>query len=201
MGDLIVCTRNDHSVDAAEGKTLANMHVLRIESIIPVGPVVRRMLEADPRTQAPRWTEQAFLFSGYQTAELAYARALKAIRAARAPPGRGRGNWQATAAPGADGALVTVDIDATIVTACSEKEHARPTWKKTYGHHPLTAFADHGAEGTGEALAVLLRAGIAGSNTQPTTSKPPASHWRSCPAACGGECWSAPTPAAARMSS
>lgn len=40
-----------------------------------------------------------------------------------------------------------------------------PTWKKTYGHHPLMVFADHGAGGTGEALAVLLRAGNAGSNT------------------------------------
>ena len=40
-----------------------------------------------------------------------------------------------------------------------------PTWKKTYGHHPLTAFADHGAEGTGEPLAVMLRAGNAGSST------------------------------------
>ena len=40
-----------------------------------------------------------------------------------------------------------------------------PTWKKTYGHHPLTVFADHGAEGSGEPLAFLLRAGNAGSNT------------------------------------
>src|SRR5262249_39228585 len=73
VGDLIVCTDNDHSVDAGEGKTLANMHVLRIESITSAGPIVRRMLEADPRTHAPRWTEQAFLFPAYQTAELAYA--------------------------------------------------------------------------------------------------------------------------------
>lgn len=72
-GDLIVCTSNDHSVDAGEGKTLANMHVLRVEAITPEGPVVRRILEADPQTGAPRWTEQAFLFTGYQSAELAYA--------------------------------------------------------------------------------------------------------------------------------
>ncbi|MGH3305224.1 MAG: AAA family ATPase, partial [Streptosporangiaceae bacterium] len=72
-GDLIICTENDHSVDAGAGKTLANMHVLRIESITPVGPVVRRKLEADPQTQAPRWTREAFLFPGYKTAELAYA--------------------------------------------------------------------------------------------------------------------------------
>ncbi len=41
------------------------------------------------------------------------------------------------AAPGADGGLVTVDLDATIVTACWEKEQAAATWKKTYGFHPL----------------------------------------------------------------
>jgi hypothetical protein len=40
-----------------------------------------------------------------------------------------------------------------------------PTWKKTCGHHPLTAFADHGPDGSGEPLALMLRAGNAGSNT------------------------------------
>jgi len=92
-------------------------------------------------------------------------RALQAIRAARAAARARAFQLAGAAAPGADGGLVTVDIDATIVTACSEKEQAAPTWKKTYGHHPLAVFADHGAEGTGEALAVLLRAGNAGSNT------------------------------------
>ena len=33
------------------------------------------------------------------------------------------------------------------------------------GFHPLTAFADHGAAGSGEPLAILLRPGNAGSNT------------------------------------
>jgi Transposase DDE domain group 1 len=92
-------------------------------------------------------------------------RALKAIRAARAAARARAWDVAGGAAPGAGGALVTVDTDATIVTACSEKEQARPTWKKTYGHHPLTVFADHGTGGAGEALAVLLRAGNAGSNT------------------------------------
>jgi hypothetical protein len=92
-------------------------------------------------------------------------RALKAIRSARAAARARAWDLAGDAAPGVGGALVTVDIDATIVTACSEKEQAMPTWKKTYGHHPLTAFADHGAQGAGEALAVLLRPGNAGSNT------------------------------------
>jgi hypothetical protein len=92
-------------------------------------------------------------------------RALKAIRAARAAARVRAWDLAGDAAPGVGGALVTVDIDATIVTACSEKEQAMPTWKKTYGHHPLTAFADHGAQGAGEALAVLLRPGNAGPDT------------------------------------
>ena len=69
------------------------------------------------------------------------------------------------AAPGTGGGLIPVDIDATIVTVHSDKEQATPTWKKTYGFHPLTVFADHGPEGSGEPLAVMLRPGNAGSNT------------------------------------
>jgi len=46
-----------------------------------------------------------------------------------------------------------------------EKEHAAPTFKRGFGFHPLTAFLDHGPAGTGEALAILLRPGNAGSNT------------------------------------
>jgi Transposase DDE domain group 1 len=60
-------------------------------------------------------------------------RALKAIRAARADARQRAWDLAGDAAPGADGGLVTVDIDATIVTSCSEKEQAMPTWKKTYG--------------------------------------------------------------------
>ena len=58
-----------------------------------------------------------------------------------------------------------VDLDATIVIAHSEKEQAAPTWKKTLGFHPVTAWADHGAAGNGEPLAIVLRPGNAGSNT------------------------------------
>jgi len=54
-----------------------------------------------------------------------------------------------------------LDIDATIVLSHSEKEAAAPTWKHTFGFHPLLCFLD----ATGEALAGLLRPGNAGSNT------------------------------------
>ena len=91
-------------------------------------------------------------------------RALKTIRAARAAARDRAWELAGDAAPGEDGTLIPVDIDATIVTACSEKDQAAPTWKKTYGFHPLTVFADHGA-GAGEPLAIVLRPGNAGSNT------------------------------------
>ena len=91
--------------------------------------------------------------------------ALRAIRKARAAARERAWALAADHAPGADGSLIPVDIDATIVTAHSEKEKAAPTWKKTFGFHPLAAFADHGAGGTGEALAIVLRPGNAGSNT------------------------------------
>jgi hypothetical protein len=58
-----------------------------------------------------------------------------------------------------------VDVDATLVTAHSEKEGAAATFKRGFGHHPLWSFVDHGAAGTGEPLSVLLRPGNAGSNT------------------------------------
>ena len=60
---------------------------------------------------------------------------------------------------------LVIDLDATLVTAHSDKELARPTFKKGYGFHPLCAFADHGLHGTGEPLTILLRPGNAGSNT------------------------------------
>jgi Transposase DDE domain group 1 len=92
-------------------------------------------------------------------------RALKAIRAARAQARERAWALAGQAAPGTGGGLVTVDLDATIVIAHSDKEQAAPTWKKTFGHHPMTAWADHGQDGTGEPLAIVLRAGNAGSNT------------------------------------
>ncbi|MFD3834627.1 IS1380 family transposase, partial [Streptomyces sp. NPDC058621] len=67
-------------------------------------------------------------------------------------------------APDADG-QVTVDLDGVLVLAHSDKQDAAATWKKTYGHHPLTGFVDHGRGGTGEPVAGLLRPGNAGSNT------------------------------------
>lgn len=60
---------------------------------------------------------------------------------------------------------LVIDLDATLVTAHSDKERAAATFKRGYGFHPLCAFVDHGPDGSGEPLAMLLRPGNAGSNT------------------------------------
>lgn len=67
-------------------------------------------------------------------------------------------------APGVGG-LAIVDLDVTIVIAHSDKEQAAPTWKKTFGHHPATAWADNGQVGNDEPLVIVLREGNADSNT------------------------------------
>jgi hypothetical protein len=56
---------------------------------------------------------------------------------------------------------LTIDVDATLITAHSEKENAAGNYKGGYGFHPLVAYADE----TREALGGLLRPGNAGANT------------------------------------
>ena len=61
-------------------------------------------------------------------------------------------------AAGADPGFYVIDIDATLIGAHSDKEHAGPTYKRGFGFHPLLAYLD----ATGEALAGMLRPGNAG---------------------------------------
>ncbi len=65
--------------------------------------------------------------------------------------------WAAGGAPRS----VTIDIDATLVDAHSDKQDAAPAYKKGFGFHPLGAWCDE----TGEFLAGALRPGNAGANT------------------------------------
>ena len=80
---------------------------------------------------------------------------LDRIRAARAKA-RIR-VWDAGARPD----TITLNIDATLLTAHSDKELAAGDYKHGYGFHPLNCYLDE----TGEALAAILRPGNAGSNT------------------------------------
>src|SRR5712691_10403182 len=68
--------------------------------------------------------------------------------------------WLAVAGKLLDGWLV-IDLDATLITARSDKEGAAPTFLKSFGFHPLGACE----AATTESLAMLLRPGNAGSNT------------------------------------
>jgi hypothetical protein len=69
-------------------------------------------------------------------------RVLDRVSAAHPPllrAGRGAARaaaWEAGAGPDLSGELC-LDLDATIVIAHSEKELASPTWKHTFGFHPL----------------------------------------------------------------
>ena len=56
---------------------------------------------------------------------------------------------------------LTIDVDATLVTAHSEKEQAAGNYKGGYGFFPLLAYTDQ----TREALGGMLRPGNAGANT------------------------------------
>ena len=87
--------------------------------------------------------------------------ALSALRSARAAA-----RARVVALTGqAERGEVVVDIDATLVTAHSEKEDAAPTYKRGFGFHPLLAYLDHGPGGTGEALAGINRPGNANAGT------------------------------------
>jgi len=68
--------------------------------------------------------------------------------------------WLEVAGKVLQGWLV-IDMDATLITAHSEKQGAAPTYKKGFGFHPLGAWLAN----TLECLAMLLRPGNAGSNT------------------------------------
>ncbi len=65
--------------------------------------------------------------------------------------------WEMHGAPG----RLTLDVDATLITAHSEKEKAAGNYKGGYGFHPLQVYLDE----TREAMGGLLRPGNAGSNT------------------------------------
>jgi len=108
--------------------------------------------------------DQAALFGGVASDSTAFrvidqlASNPDAIGWLRAAHARARARyWKLAGAP----EQVTIDLDATLLTAHSDKEGAEPTYKRGYGFHPMLAYCDQ----TGEALAGELRPGNAGANT------------------------------------
>lgn len=138
--DLAVAT-------ALGGDCLADVGMLRAEPGVfgPVasGPTVSRLID---------------------TLAAAGPKAPAAIRAARAEVRERVWQLAGDSAPDAGGQVI-VDLDGVLVVAHSDKQDAAATWKKTFGHHPLMGFVDHGRGGSGEPVAGLLRPGNAGSNT------------------------------------
>jgi hypothetical protein len=108
--------------------------------------------------------DQAALFGEVASTSTAF-RAIDAIASdpgglerLRAAHARARARaWKLGLAP----ERVTIDLDATLVSAHSDKEGAAGTFKGGFGFHPMLAYADE----TGEALAGELRPGNAGANT------------------------------------
>jgi hypothetical protein len=136
---------------ALGGDCLADIAMLRAE------PAVFGAVASDPTVSRTITTLAAD--APQAVAALRCARA-----AARALAWRRAGQHAPDHGIDADHPLI-IDLDATLLEAHSEKEHAAPTFKKGFGFHPLGSWVDHGPAGTGEPLAMLLRAGNAGSNT------------------------------------
>jgi hypothetical protein len=90
-------------------------------------------------------TAYRLLGSGWATDAIVEARKVARERA-----------WSAGAAPES----VTLEFDATLVDAHSDKEDASPNYKGGFGFHPLCCFVDE----SDEALAGKLRPGNAGAN-------------------------------------
>lgn len=129
------------------GEAIADIDVLRHQSIV-LGPV------ASPPTVWRAFDE----VSGVRLKKIAAARA----RVRRQVWTQLRGGPPSSQVAGSDlGATVVLDVDATIVIAHSEKEQTSPTFKRTFGFHPLGVWCDN----TGEFLTAKLRTGRAGSNT------------------------------------
>jgi hypothetical protein len=122
-------------------------HLAPLLGAAPSGPTARRALDL---AGSPRMLDR-----------IARARAKARAHAWELIAAAGAGfPWLAVAGKILEG-WVVIDMDATLVTARSDKEGAAATWKKGYGFHPLGAWCRN----TRECLAMLLRPGNAGSNT------------------------------------
>jgi Transposase DDE domain group 1 len=130
---------------ALGGDCLADLAAVRAQ------PVVFGSVASDPTVSRLFAALAGDVNTAVAAIRQARASARASVWARRRPlagsPGRGAGGQ------------VIVDIDATLVTAHSDKEGAEPTFKRGFGFHPMCTFVDHGEYGTGESLAIDLRPG------------------------------------------
>ena len=122
--------------------------------------------DIDTLRHQPVWGPVASPATVWRTLDEVTPAALKRIDRARARARRRvwellPGGLPASAAAGADlGDTVVLDVDATLVTAHSEKEQAAANFKGGFGFHPLGVWCDN----TRELLAITLRPGNANAN-------------------------------------
>ena len=132
---------------ALGGDCLADVAVVRAQ------PGVFGSVASDPTISRLIATLAGDIETSLPAIRAAHARARAAVWARRRPLA-GRSGRR-------DGGQVIVDVDATLVSAHSDKQHAEPTFKRTFGFAPMCAFVDHGEHGTGECLTIDLRPGRA----------------------------------------
>ena len=112
--------------------------------------------------------------------------------------------WKAGLNPVTEHGYVTLDFDATLLDAHSDKQHAAPTYKKGYGFSPSA----HGWTTPPRPWQASCARATPGPTPQPTTSRSWTWPWRSCrwpPGASipstGWPCWPGQTPQDAPTSS
>lgn len=152
---------------ALGGDCLADVAMLRAEPAV-FGPVA-----SDPTVSR---LVDALAASG--------EKALRASRAARAEVRQQVWRLAEQEAPDADGTL-TVGLDGVLVIAHSDNEDAAPTWKRTYGHHPLMGFVDHGPAARVNRPRPFSAPATRARTPHPTTSPPSNWPWPSCPGSIG----------------
>jgi hypothetical protein len=133
------------------GRTLAQVVVALADGATCLSDLA--VLRAQPAVFGPVGSE-ATLWRTFNRVGPVELRGIATARAAA----RARA-WAAGAGPAGD--EVIIDVDSTIIATKADKGDAAPTYKGTYGHHPLLAMC---AE-TDEILAGMMRPGNAGANT------------------------------------
>jgi hypothetical protein len=130
---------------AAGGEAIADIDTLRHQSellgVVASPPTVWRALDEATSVALKRVEKARSQIRGHVWSQLACVPASKA-------------------AGGDLGETIVLDVDATLITAHSEKEQAAATFKHGFGFHPIGVWCDN----TAELLAIMLRPGNAGSN-------------------------------------